>query len=729
MKKTLCILLAALLCASLPALAVQTGPADQELQRVTLLVKAQLDIPDDFEDFYGDSGMENGVTTWSLYWSSGDGRSTSVTCDGEGRIASYYSYDPGLDSYHHTGDYAPRLPGMELEGFRQAAQAFLDRVLGPNEGYILQENSEIGLFTEGNDRYFYGSLTLNGIPSDSGFNIIVRASDLSVMNFYRYGATTARDGGPLPAAPTYDAAAAETQLKDRLILSPEYVPSDDDEKRAVLRYVRLTSDEYLVDALTGEVIFNRGSTASTRYTSYDGMSGEEDSVAQASAKGVTLTDVEIAGAALLKDAMDADALEARARGMAALGVTEDFSLSGIQYNVNRETGKITARLSFRKPLEKAELISVFHAKEVAIPDADVNYSLDKRLVMDAVTGELFSLYTDRPYIYGEYDYTVDLDAAWPIAEAFLAEVCPDKLPEACLTDSSCQESKDYYVPVANYICTRSKDNYLFRGNTLNVSVNTADGTIDSFSYSWTDGLEFEPAEGIITAEEANAAWAALYDVEPFYASFYDTTNRYENLTYLRLCYRLTAKDSYRGIDAHTGEAVPYPKYGASAVEYDDLDDCASPWVLEELAKYGVGYSGGSVRPRDGLTLRDMLLLLRSASYSMAFEAEDADLVRWALNYGISLPRSADLDSTVTRAAFARTLLEMSGYGKAAALRDIFRCDFADADTLADEDYGYIAIARGMGIASSDESMMFRPYEPVTREAAAVMFYNFLVRAI
>ena len=142
MKKTLCILLAALLMwASLPALAVQTGPADQELQRVTLLVKAQLDIPDDFENFYGDSSLENGITTWNLYWSSGDGRSTSITCDGEGRIASYYSYDPDLDSYHYTSDYAPRLPGMELEGFRRRRRRSWSACSAPMKGGASQSRS------------------------------------------------------------------------------------------------------------------------------------------------------------------------------------------------------------------------------------------------------------------------------------------------------------------------------------------------------------------------------------------------------------------------------------------------------------------------------------------------------------------------------------------------------------------------------------------------------------
>ena len=85
------------------------------------------------------------------------------------------------------------------------------------------------------------------------------------------------------------------------------------------------------------------------------------------------------------------------------------------------------------------------------------------------------------------------------------------------------------------------------------------------------------------------------------------------------------------------------------------------------------------------------------------------------------------DDEITRAAFARLLVSLSGYGDVAQLSGIYNCAFADNDQVAQEDYGYVAIAYGMGLIQPDENGAIRAGETLTRGEAAAVLCNLLSR--
>jgi hypothetical protein len=70
---------------------------------------------------------------------------------------------------------------------------------------------------------------------------------------------------------------------------------------------------------------------------------------------------------------------------------------------------------------------------------------------------------------------------------------------------------------------------------------------------------------------------------------------------------------------------------------------------------------------------------------------------------------------------------MAGHSEVAELRGIYRCGFADDEEIADGDYGYVAIAKGLGIVTGDPSGSFRPYEAVTRQEMAHMMFKYMSR--
>jgi hypothetical protein len=75
----------------------------------------------------------------------------------------------------------------------------------------------------------------------------------------------------------------------------------------------------------------------------------------------------------------------------------------------------------------------------------------------------------------------------------------------------------------------------------------------------------------------------------------------------------------------------------------------------------------------------------------------------------------------------RTLVGMTSFKQAAELKGIFNCGFSDDSAITQADYGYVAIAKGLGIISGNPDGSFRPNETITRQEAAVMLYNYMDR--
>ena len=134
MKKTVCLLLALVLCLglTLPA-AAAAEPADEQMKAVILQVKKTLGISDDYTEFNGDSYVWGEQTWWQLSWWKED-ESLSVTCDDQGKVFSYerwfsdeeYRYSDKLHFPDYTWDDAAR-----------AARSFLSKVLDKNEAVEL----------------------------------------------------------------------------------------------------------------------------------------------------------------------------------------------------------------------------------------------------------------------------------------------------------------------------------------------------------------------------------------------------------------------------------------------------------------------------------------------------------------------------------------------------------------------------------------------------------------
>ena len=82
------------------------------------------------------------------------------------------------------------------------------------------------------------------------------------------------------------------------------------------------------------------------------------------------------------------------------------------------------------------------------------------------------------------------------------------------------------------------------------------------------------------------------------------------------------------------------------------------------------------------------------------------------------------DGFVPRAEAVKYLLRAVGYKNVAELEGIFKIPFMDAHKIPPSHYGYIALARGMGLISGSGGY-FYPSQNLTNADALILIYNYL----
>lgn len=725
MKKLLCLALvmALLTGVTVPALAADT--ADARLTAVTLKVKETLGLDTDvFGAFYGNFYEDTLSPVWNLNW-SGDSGNLTIEADENGNIDSYYFYDKS-DSTYYPQKFTPAFPKGEESAARAAADAFLTKVLDSSlESASLEPDTNKTL---GNTRYNYsGTILLNGLPSPFNYYISVRAADNVILRFSRDSLYTKYIGG-VPSAQPSSAADEGRALFDDVPFSLrlEYVLSDDG-KTAVLRYLPESGDQYFVDAQTGELVnltqlyqevsdrgdYGLGSTAAANASPMD-----ESGVKQ-------LNGPEQEGIAKLEGVLSKETLDRKLQAIPALGLSR-YTLVAAAYSVDQSAGEVTCRLQYSK---------------------ETDGGLWRRYVTaDAKTGTLQSVYSSTPWSEdAKPAMTVDADAAQSIAGHFLSDYYSSDYARLALYDNSDIVTISDYTASYSFHYAQKENGYFYPGNYYTVSIDTTDGSVSSFYYSFDREVTFDSTDGIISTNAALDAYLRTYAVTLDYLAVpvkLDPTvpdyiplikQGYSFLYSLRLAYTLKPQDGYvSGIDAKTGNAVTSPDAAVLQLTYDDMSGHWAQVQTEKLAQYRVGWLGGSFRPARQLTQFDLVCLLVSTGgylYNPADTDENAVDYVYDIAYGMGLLTAAERSDSqiVTRGELVKLILNAGGYKEVANLTGIFRCRFQDERSIPAAYYGYAALAQGLGIVSGDGAGSFACDRAATRAEAAVMLYNLMSR--
>ena len=708
-------------CMAVPASAAEQS---DELTQVTLSVKGQLGIGDEYDKFSSGCTDLGVLLYWQLSWSSDDGGSLDVTADSSGKILSYDCYAPDKEVSSSDWDgsgFNPSFPTVSTAQVEQAAKTFLDKVLATPESARL---NPVTLRLSGYRRAVSvsGSILLNGTDSPLSFSMRLSLPDLTVTSYNRRDAWGLVITGAVPAAnAAVSAADARAKLNSALDMELRYV---DDGDSIVLRYVPTTEGSWYVDARTGELVDLSKLTQGhpVPMPGGEGSNGSMKDEAGAESAAPTLSPVEQATVDQMAGTLTAEELDALLKKVAPLGLSK-MTQAGASYYMDRETGEITCRLTYTRDLEKNE------TGYVSPDEPDAKPVLRKYITVDAMTGALKRVSTSTEYAK-EDAFTGDAAA---VVKDFLSAQYPDYF--AASLRKNADEDQGHYVREVNGVP--------YYSNYLDASVCGVDGTIGYFSMQWDEDASFPAPENIVDKATALTAYAGCFETTLYYTPYPEKvdTSDAQWLTYSQylgdmkyrwlLSYVLEG-DTPQGVDAFTGQVIAYETGGVQALTYTDCAGCYGREEIEALAAYGVGFTrGGQFRPTAKVTQRDMLVLLLSA-VGCTYDADEMDeerensLYETAYGQGLLTRAQRSPSKEVTRMDFLKALLA-SAYGNSAKLTGIFHTSFSDESAIAPADLGYAAIGQALGIVSGDQAKALNPNTVLTRQDAAIMLCRFMGR--
>ncbi len=737
MKRILSLILALvlLLALGMPAAAES---ADDQMKRVTLEVKKTLDIGDDYTSFNGDSYTYGDSAWWRLYWEKED-ESLYVTCDDNGKIYS-------LDHYYYNEDYSYN-SGLHFPSFgyaeaKAAADVFLPKVLSADEGYVLTEQQD-RLRDYG--RYsLSGTLTIKGVPTEVGFYLNFRSSDGLLTSFRRDDEETFITGGVPSEVPAVTPEQALRALRGALSTSLSWSYSDYEKHEVRLTYFVSLDYNVMVDAQTGALLDRwDGGVRGGASNAWDAEA--EEAPAAADEKG--LTPQEIAAAEKFDGVLDGEALKAAAMAEEAFGITDDFEVGTVTYRAVQPSmdpaelpegeepdDTVIASFNLSRTLTKAEF-GLSQKEYNELLDSGYTPTVWKYFTADARTGEIQSVYTS----YSGFGWREREDAPSPeisgIALRFLEKRYGDWLPLCELTSAT---QSRWGVPVNSFTYTRTEAGYLCPMNTISLRVNAETGFVDSFSASWDEELSFGPSGPLVGEEAAVDSFLACYEAKLCYVTVPEEKDKWESPRHWLLVYLPDSGNGWvSGVDAVTGEADYTDwSYENALPQYEDLEDSYAREEIETLAKYGVGWYGvDKFEPKARVTELDMILLMLSTvgwqpDYGIYADAskEELDSIYSSAYYqGFITTREQNPDRLVTRTELCRCFVSLSGLQEAARFKGIYCCGFSDEDQIPEEELGYVAIAKGLGVVQGDRSGAFRPADGATRQELAMMLYRYLSR--
>ena len=720
MHRFLAFFLSALLLSGLclPAMAA-AETVDTRLAKVTQTVKDTLDLDTEaYTDFHGDVYEQELGMVWTLNW-SGDGSSLRVEALEDGTIVSYWrNYSDGERYYYGPG--LPVLPKADDAAARTAAEAFLKLVLdGKTESVKLDEPASAGQLNSGSTR-FSGQILLNGLPSPLNYSIAVRGSDNTVTSFYRDALANSFLGNIPSSKPAVTKDAAAATLRDTLKLELVYVRDENDETKAVLRYVPKGSSTQYVDAQTGELVTPEGDIGLYGFNDAAPAAAESAMDAGSGASKRALTQVELTGIEKLEGVLSSEELDKLIRTEGA------YQLDGLTLS----------RAGYRLIKEK-ETERVLCTVQYASPEDENGYITNRSFTVDARSGKVESLYSYGLPWDKDIASKVTLSAAQTAAEAFLKRFT-EHAGEFALyetTDNTADGAPGY-----SFAFARKVNGYFFPANQCVIEIDRVSGAVMGVRCDYSEDVRFDSAEGLVSADAALDAWAGTYDVVLAYRSMPRELNSadaveaklitlgYRSFRTLLLTYGLERESYIPGIDAKTGKSVELPQ-SSGKVTYSDV---ASHWAakeIETLAQYGIGYAAEAFRPNKALTQWDLVALLASGNgYLIDVDnatAEERDnAYETAYRMGALTRAERSDDALLTRGAAVKMLLNSAGFGPVARLSGIFTCSYRDRASIPAADLGYAALAQGFGVVTNRD---YNASGDLSRAVAAVMLYRLMQR--
>ena len=696
---------------------------EKELTEAIGVYKTLFGSTDDYENFNSYVSEYSGVKTYSLSWSNNDYKiNINAEIGIDGKLYSY-SYSDNSRTYQQS----ITIPSLSKTEAINKAYEFIIRVSPEIKNLISKDFAVINYYNSYYSVQFYSVAHGISINNESVYVNIDKDGAITSYNRRNISNNIVFPGEykSLPNGDIMNALKKEFPFK--LVYRTVY-PNGYDKPAQVKLYYQLNDNYYghVINGTTGELL-------KIEYGMYTGvntqtMAEEADIIAGApGADGgygrseKNLTEAEKVSIEILKTFITVDDAAKILKSKNLIDFGDDYYVYNYQLH-SRESIYTNAKTYYWN---------------ISYRNKNDNYVYTD---IDALTGEIYNLYAHNTYDYkkaGEYKYT--LDDCKNAAEKYLGELYPGKIKEFKINDYSINEIKyndmvsQYYFSYSRYV------NGIAFSDNIYISINPDNLKVFSLSFNYSDA-KFPATDNIITADKAADKYWSAFGLTPEYTLYVSIDGGVLKMPYYKIANELKKLlptyryDIYCFIDAKNGKAV---EYNDSEITVDK-NKFYSPEGFTDIAghKYEkeikllydidcIKLSGNKkFYPDNAITYSEFANMLTASGY---YTSPTPIYVEYRSSYDkkLSSPANNNDQTPLTRVEAIKLYIEVLGYDKIAGLKGIFKVDyFKDADKIADDMTGYVAIAYGLGILDGFGDSL-SPMAKLTKGEAAYLISNYI----
>lgn len=686
MKKVISMfLILVMLIISFPVLA--DTKVSEDMQSALIKVKTLVNVNPELSEFSSYMTTSGDKKSYTFEWRNTDySKSMTVSCDGEGRITSYYDY-----SHQASDKKISKVSKQEIIDF---AKSFLkktvpDAFADENDTFVYNENS---YNAQGNLRY---SLEFkryrNSLPvKDNYANISlgIKDDEIYVRNMsvnFEYDAQFEQENEIIE---NYREIYKE-KFPVELVYCDEYnynKSSDEPKRKSVLIYRIKDNNSGYISLKDGEIV-----TEDSKYELYREENALMDSVATSGggANKQMLTEQEIAELSHIEGLLSIAEIEKMIKALPYLKFSSSLKLSSSNLTKSEE-GEYFYRLQYKSEDDKKYryINAVVNARDLNLISLSNNAGYD---VASDIT------LTEKQ----------KKDAQEKI-NAFLNKTASDKLNEYEKISSESYQSfvNDSYVRIV--------DGVRYIDNGINISFDAKNNIVTSYRIDYYE-TAFDSKENAIGDNEA---YEKITDYSPVTPMYILSGGKYIKAATLEK-YGVT-------IDALSGEVRNIYNSENKNYVYNDIK---GHWVEEaatKLSEIQVGISEESLEPDKKITQEEFFRLMCSGMINKYYTTyTQQELYDILIADKIIDKEDMNPQGNITREDAFVYIIRLAGYEKVAKLSGIYKITYTDGNMFPEEKLGYAAILSGLNVICGDGGYL-RPMDNLTRAEGMIMLYRYLI---
>lgn len=662
----------------------------------------------------------DGKSVWSMNWNKFKDN-IDIDIDAEidadnGKILElrYYNWDSNKDN--------KSIPSMTKEEAKKIADNFLKKINPVESTKVkLSENKYWSKRFRGENYSFNYVRCENEVNFDQNNIQIVVNGNTGKLKSYTFNwdyDVKFNDNKEIIAKDK-----AKQILKDNTDMKLVYsdIDKNDDNKpdRISLSYRPYNEKGFLVDAKKAEILRRDGSKGELKYKDIKDEEKEKiynkSTKPQKRSKELTQEEAENKMISIIKDF-----------------IKDDFEIDRLRYEEDDNHHMTRGRKTWEAGFD--------------IKDKDI----DGHICIDALTSEIISFDT---YIFNdkEEDFTpkITWSQGYDKAIEFLAQHYGYNIKNI---DTKLLEQKGYHYINGKKI---NKDSYYYdfgridnkinyEDNRIYISIDAKTGEVSDVQYVWNNDIKFPVINNVIDKDKAKHIYFDNHDIELGYTTI---ENEKETSKRAILAYTLKDKYGFAKVDAITGKVLDY---NGNEIEKNDdkdySDKIKDSWAKKELTILSDSYiiDFETFEPNSEISKIDAVKMLVNARGYRPYRAnnikdlkfkdiknddEDSSYIKLAVEYGFveNKEENFNKDNKITRQEMAKMVVKLIEKEDMANMKNIYSLKFSDEASI-DEDYkGYVAVCKGLGIISGNNSS-FRPKDNATMTEMAVSVYKALSQA-